>query len=110
MDNLEWCNRLYNSNYGFATKTRDIRKSKPIIQYNKDGKLRKIFLSVDEIKTTTNYKISNIINCCNGKENYNTAYNSKWEYVKSIEEIIKKYETKIKLLEEEIVKLKESEK
>ena len=111
VDNLEWCNRLYNANYGFGLKTRDVKRSKPIIQYTKDGKFRKIYINANEIKNNTNYKISNITNCCNGKENYKTAYNSKWEYVESIEKIRKKYEEKIKMLEEKIKKLEsESEK
>lgn len=107
VNNLEWCDRLYNANYGFGMKTRDIKKSKPIIQYDINGKLRKIFLNSNEINKTTNYKLPNIINCCNGKENYKTAYNSKWEYVKNIEQIIKKYEEKIEKLQTENKKLKE---
>lgn len=105
VDNLEWCDRLYNANYGFGTKIRDVKRSRPIIQYTKDDKFRKIYINTNEIKEITNYKVSNIINCCNGKKNYKTAYNYKWEYVKNIEDIIKKYEAKIEILEETIKKL-----
>lgn len=105
--NLEWSDRLYNANYGYGLHIRSVNKSKPIIQYDLDGKLRKIYISSREIKEKTNYNMPNIVNCCNGKANYNTAYNSKWEYVKDIEQIIKKYELIIENYKEEIKKLKE---
>lgn len=107
VENLEWCDRLYNANYGYGMKTRNVKRSKPIIQYYANGKLRKIYINSSEIKNTTNYKLSNIINCCNGKQNYKTAYNSKWEYIKNVEDIIKKYEDIIDKLEKENKELKE---
>jgi len=107
VENLEWCERLYNANYGYGLKTRSVKRSNPIIQYDKNGKLIKVFLNTNEIKNKTKYKISNITNCCNGKKNYDTAYNSKWEYAKNIEKIIKKYEEIIDNLKKENKELKE---
>ena len=37
-DNLEWCNRSYNVNYGTGIRKRSIAKSKPIEQLTLDGK------------------------------------------------------------------------
>lgn len=72
VNNLEWCDKVYNNNYGSrkdkASKSLTNRKdeSKRVAQYSLDGKLLKIWPSVKEI--TRNFKTCerSITNCCNG--------------------------------------------
>ena len=85
VENLEWCNAKYNSNYGTrnermrnklkgripsdATIKASIEaKSKQVYQYTKDGDLIGIYKSVVEASKKVNGVYStNICHCCNGK-------------------------------------------
>lgn len=75
VDNLEWCTRTYNNNYG----TRIQRVSKPVYQYTLDGKLAKIWPSVMEIVRQLGYSQGTISMCCRGKRP--TAYGYVWKYI-----------------------------
>ena len=84
-DNLEWCSRSYNINYG----TRSLRQSiamtdkngRKVKCYSNNGLLIGIF---DGIKMASrllklpNRAFPNIIKCCKGE--VPTAYGYKWEY------------------------------
>ena len=97
VDNLEWCDYKYNNNYGTHNKrmseakknpseeTRrkmseaqknDPRKSKKVLQYTKDGKFVKEWVSMMEVQRVLGYKSSNISNCCNGR--CESAYGYIW--------------------------------
>lgn len=43
VDNLEWCDRTYNNNYGTKNRRASIRKQKPVCQYNEEFNLIKIW-------------------------------------------------------------------
>lgn len=87
VNNLEWCTREYNCNFG----TRNERISKKLSKvklgvYN--TKLSKpircietnqIFPSTAEIQRKLGFSQGNICNCCNGKRK--SAYKFHWEYV-----------------------------
>lgn len=85
-DNLEWCDRKYNTNYGTTQERRaeKIRnnpaRSRQIAQKELDGELVKIWPSLQEIRRQTGYSPSNICRCCQGDKNYSRAYGYKWEY------------------------------
>ena len=84
VENLEWCDYKYNSNYG----TRNTRlavshknhpqKSKIVYQYSKNGVLIKEWVSAKEIERVLGFDNSNISACCNGK--YKTAYDFVWKH------------------------------
>lgn len=77
-DNLEWCDRTYNNNYG----TRIIRAAeahrKPILQYTKDGKLVAKWEGAKEAEKALGILDGNIWLCCNKKRK--TAGGYVWRY------------------------------
>lgn len=75
VDNLEWCDRKYNINYG----TRTEKCSKPVAQYDLNGNLVATWKSTMEIERVLGYFNSNISACCLGK--YKTMYGYIWRYV-----------------------------
>lgn len=73
VENLEWCDHLYNSKYG--TRGRKISKanlnniltSLPVVQYTKDGKLVNEFPSIQEASRSTGIANGSICWACKGK-------------------------------------------
>ena len=78
MDNLEWCNRGYNVNYGTGMSRLTQSKYKKVGQYTVDGLLIKIW---DNMKSATEegFVPCNITLCCKG--NQKTHKNYIWRYV-----------------------------
>ena len=74
VDNLEWCDRVYNINYGNRTK----KTSKPVKQLTLNGELVYIWPSMAEAGRN-GFNHQNICSCCQGK--HKTAYGYKWKYV-----------------------------
>ena len=62
VENLEWCDRKYNQNYG----TRTEKCSKKVYQYTLDGKFVKEWESTMECERN-GYDHSNVAACCRGK-------------------------------------------
>ena len=82
-ENLEWCDRKYNTNYGTAQKRRSEKitngpKAKAIDQLDLNGNYINTFPSMAEIKRTFGFDQSNIFNAIHGK--YTQAYGFKWRY------------------------------
>lgn len=78
IENLEWCNRAYNVNYG----TRNAKISKQVYQYTIDGKFVKIWPSTKECGRN-GFKQGNVAACC--RKCYNRGRNDiykgyKWSY------------------------------
>lgn len=73
-DNLEWCDRKYNVNYGNRTKKTYI----PVIMMDKNNNIIKIFDSQIEAMKETGIKQGNISNYCRGFSK--TAGGYKWRY------------------------------
>ena len=90
VDNLEWCDRSYNVNYGnrnknaFETlsKTNTCKQPKPILQYSIDGNFIKEWSSACEVQRQLGYYQRNIRACCNGKSK--KSHNFLWRYKKVI--------------------------
>lgn len=82
VENLEWCNHKYNSNYGSRNnrirKTLTDRKdlSKPIIQFTIDGKLVRKWDSGVQINREIGFSNKIISRCI--KRKTNSAYGYKW--------------------------------
>lgn len=56
------------------------KRSKKIVQKDKNGNVIKIWESIKEIQRQKGYAMCSIINVCKHKPMYNTAYGFKWEY------------------------------
>lgn len=95
LNNLEWCDRKYNTNYG----SRNQRISKPIIQLDPNtNKVINVYGSAMEAKRQ-GFNNSYISNCCKNrytKHSPNIYLGYKWQYmsnyIKSIDSRIKKVE------------------
>lgn len=88
VENLEWCNRKYNVNYGTRIKrvvkaNTNGKCSKPVIQYDLQGTYIKEWDSLNEIERILGFSHSLICNYCNGKRK--TAYGFIWRYKKEVE-------------------------
>lgn len=88
VENLEWCDQKYNLNYGTRNKRagesnskvqkNNPKRSKKVLQYTKDGKFVKEWLSTNEIQRVLGFSSGNISNCCNGR--CKSAYDYIWYY------------------------------
>lgn len=78
VDNLEWCDRKQNCNYGTRTKRLSEKLSKKVLQLTIDGKLIANFKSTAEVFRVLGFRSSCISECCNGIRA--TAYGYKWKY------------------------------
>ena len=83
VENLEFCDRKYNCNYGtriqrINEKNTNGKLSKPVIQYTKTGEFIKKWKSTKDVERNLGYACGHISNCCNGK--YKSAYGYVWRY------------------------------
>ena len=74
VENLEWCDRQYNNNYG----TRNKQVSKVVLQFDKQGNFIKEWPSNIEIQIQLGFLNANISKCCLGK--LKQAYSYLWKY------------------------------
>jgi len=65
VDNLEWCDAKYNSNFGTRTERSSIGKWKKVNQYTIDGRFVKTWLSGKDA-VENGFSQSGISNCCRG--------------------------------------------
>lgn len=78
VENLEWCNRSYNTNYGTRNERIAKANSIPILQFSKSGELVKKWDCSMDIERELGFYHSNICMCCNGKRKSVGSY--KWHY------------------------------
>ena len=91
VENLEWCTREYNINYGVRTEKqiqhpnsmcgrigKKNHNSKPINQYTKDGKFIEMWDSCMDVQRELNFNNANINKCLIGI--YKSAYGYIWKY------------------------------
>ena len=89
VENLEWCSKSYNINYGTGNKkraekmTNNPKLSKSILGINKISGLIVDFPSIMEASRQTGINKGHICECCNGKRN--SAGGFYWHYVDSEE-------------------------
>lgn len=83
IENLEWCNHIYNINYGTAPQRMSQNHKKVVYQYSLDGELIAEYPSVKEAAQQLGYSKGNLSNACTGR--YETAYGYKWAYNKLID-------------------------
>lgn len=76
VENLEWCDAGYNSNYG--TRNHRISETKKNILYQYSGNtLVAVYSSLSELQTK-GFNIGHISECCSGKRNKHNGY--RWSY------------------------------
>lgn len=85
VENLEWCNREYNNNYGTRIERMIKSKSIPILQFTLDGEFIKKWNSATEAERELGYTHSAIRQ--NLKRKSKTAYGYKWGYADDYERI-----------------------
>ena len=85
VDNLEWCTKSYNNNYGTVNERKSIAEGKPVVQKTLQGETIKTYHAAKEAERITGIPRQNIGQCCIGR--YNTAGNYKWEYAQQSEVI-----------------------
>lgn len=83
-DNLEWCDRKYNTNYGTTQSrraekiTNDPRRAKQVVQLDLDGNEIQTWPSLGEIRRQLGFAPSNICRATRG--DYSHAYGYRWKY------------------------------
>ena len=94
VENLEWCTRKYNVNYGTGTQrmvekmnysetTKAMIKAnrKPVLQFDKNDNFIKRWDSINDAERYINNNLTgNISKCLNGEIKY--AFGYKWKYAK----------------------------
>lgn len=85
VNNLEWCTRVYNMNYGTVKeriseshKKENLKARKAVIQYSKGMDIIKIYNGICEAEKNTNINRCSIIRCCKNKQR--TAGGFIWKY------------------------------
>ena len=83
VQNLEWCNRKSNCNYGnrnkrISEKMTNGKLSKPVLQYSLDWKFIKEWQSLHDVERNLGYSSGNISGCCTGRRK--NAYNFIWKF------------------------------
>lgn len=87
VENLEWCTNEYNINYGTRNSRMAKTQSRLILQFSKQNEYIKSWNSIKDAVETLNISKSQIIYCCQNKENYKTAGGFKWKYADEYERI-----------------------
>lgn len=88
VNNLEWCDRKYNMNYGtqkeraiITGRSRGSRKfGVAVIQSGKDGNEINKFQSIYDASRATGIDATTITKCCSGYKNRKSAGGYKWSY------------------------------
>ena len=78
VQNLEWCDRKYNINYGIRNQMVSMKLSKPVLQYTKSGGFVREWKSTYDVERNLGYFRNHISYCCNGK--LKSAYGYVWKY------------------------------
>ena len=78
VENLEWCTRKYNNNYGTRISKFSKAVSKPVSQFSPSGSLIHKFSSIREASIFTGISKQSIGQCCLG--NLHTAGGYKWNW------------------------------
>lgn len=91
IDNLEWCDHVYNATYNDAHVKRGKALSKHVYGYDNSGNLIYEFCSTREATRKLNLPNSRIVDCCNNK--ISVYKNIVWSYSKlSTQEVLSRFE------------------
>ena len=99
VENLEWCSRKYNMNYGtFPQKRKEkalremnaVGKSRRVYQYDYSGSLVNIYPSLHEVERSTGIKQDKISKSCRNKGGHRTCNGYVWSFEEMTKERIEK--------------------
>ena len=77
-ENLEWCDRSYNVNFGTRIERQRKKVSKPVVQMSKDGSEIAQYDSTIQAKNRTGINNHRIADCCRGTRKSAGGY--RWAY------------------------------
>lgn len=80
VDNLEWCDRIYNVNYADCRERLRKTISRPIEQLTMDGQHIAYYLGIKPFCSNTNICMRLIQNCLQGRKRHKSAYGYRWRY------------------------------
>lgn len=80
VENLEWCDRKYNNNYGTHNSNIAKSHSKPIIQYTLNGEFVREWESAAVASRELKFPQSAINWCCLKKKKFNSCKGFLWKY------------------------------
>lgn len=95
VNNLEWCDRRYNNNYGGHNMRIAKTRSKPIYQFTLDGKFLREWMSATEASRQLGIAQMAINSCCLHKPKYNQAGGFLWKFKNDDTPIIYKHGKRI---------------
>lgn len=78
VENLEWCDYKYNTNYGNRVKKFVAKKNKRIVQLSKEGEVITEYSSFMEAQEKTGLQYTNISKVCRGLREFCGGY--RWKY------------------------------
>lgn len=78
VENLEWCSRDYNTNFGTRNEKIAERRTKRILQFTLDGEFIRKWDSAKDVEGELGFYDGYISSCC--KRKYKTAYGYRWCY------------------------------
>lgn len=81
--NLEWCSAMENSNHGTRTERSAEKRSKPVMQFTRDGKFVREWPSTQECQRN-GFKQSAVWRCCIGKKTRYKWYIWCWKELPSL--------------------------
>ena len=79
LQNLEWCDASYNTNYGTRNEKVSNKLKKPILQYDLDGNFIREWSSASDVRKEVQ---SHICKCLKGRKK--SAYGFIWKYKDNI--------------------------
>lgn len=85
-DNLEWCTRSYNVNYGTRKDKQRLSMIKPVVQYDKRSQVVARYDSITQASRSTGIPVSRISACC--KKKRHRAGEFVWRYTKEAQDVI----------------------
>ena len=80
VDNLEWCDRIYNVNYSDARERQWRAVSRPIEQLTMDGQHIAYYLGIKTICRKLNMCRNTIQRCLHGRKRHKSAYGYLWRF------------------------------
>ena len=81
-DNLEWCTRSYNVNYGTRISRQRKALIKGVIQFSRSGDMIATYDSITQARQSTGLSVSHIAACC--KKKVPTAGGFVWRYLTEV--------------------------
>lgn len=82
VENLEWCDRSHNVNYGDRTEKQKTKVSIPVVQLSLDGDKIAVYPSVIQAARELKLSRSSISECCRGKRETLGGYI--WKYAREV--------------------------